>query len=487
VSETADWMAAVPAMAAAGGALLILALDAAAGRTRLDGRATRRRGLGLALCATLALLIGVAAALAQLASGDPREGGLPAVTVVIVGLFGVLAIWLSSTYLMARRLRAGEYFVLLLLSLAGAFVAVSADRALTLWVGLELMALPAHVLAGFDRGRRRSNEAALKAFLLGALASATLLFGLALLFGATGRLDYAGLREGLVAGRVLDTAGLGLVLAGLALKAGLAPFHQWAPDVDEGAPASSAAFVSVCVRGAALLVVLRVVVAVVPEGDEATTAVFAVLAVLGIVIGSLMAIVQRNVRRLIAWAGVAHGGTMLLAFVCGDAAARGAMLFYLLAVGLATFGAIGVVLTLAGGGREVERLEDLAGIGQARPGLAALMTLFVLSLAGLPVTAGFWGKWLLVRALVGTGHVPLAVVALLGSVIALYAYMRVPAMLYMREAPEQDTPDASTSELLVLLICAGATLFLGVMPDPTLPVVGSGLLELLGQASVSPS
>lgn len=488
---------AMPAAAAAVGALLILALDTAAGRARMESRGARRRGLVLALAGTLALLTAVLSGLVHLFPGAStaaasvpaqlRMDGLAAASVVIVGVSGVLAIWLSSTYLMVLRLHAGEYFVLLLLSIAGAFVAVAAGHLLVLYVGLELMVLPAHVLAGFDRTRRRSNEAALKSFLLGAFGSALLLFGLALTFGATGHLDHASVRAGLADGGALGLMGIALVVAGVGVKAGIAPFHQWAPDVDEGAPTSVTAFVSVCVRGAALLVLLRVVVDVFPADDAVLRPVFAGLAIIGIAIGSLMAMVQRNVKRLIAWAGIAHTGTMLLAFVADDAAAYGAMLFYLIAVSVATLGALGMVLTLAGGGREVERLEDFAGIGKARPGLAALMTLFLIALAGLPVTAGFWAKLLLLRAVVDAGHVGLAIVALIGSVVALYAYMRVPAMMFMRDAPDQEIAEPSTSELAVLLLCAVVIVYLGVVPDPRLPGFAHGLLELLGRLVVGPA
>jgi len=488
----------VAAIAFAGaGALVVLALDAAFGRAGDEVTAGRRRDLVLTLAGTLALVASVVSALTRLVGApvmplDPAGApdafqALAAVSIVVVGLTGILAVWLSSTYLMALRLPTGAYLVLLLLALAGAFTALAAEHLLVLYAGLELLALPVHVLVGWDRDRARSNEAGLKSFLLGGLASAVLLYGLALLYGATGHLDYEGLRVALESRGPLASAGIGLTLVGVASKAGLAPFHQWVPDVDEGAPTSATAFVSVCVRGAALLVLLRLVVEALPSGDAALRSVFAVLAVTGVVVGSLMAMVQRNVKRLIAWAGVAQAGTMLLAFAAGGPAAYAALLFHWIAVAVATLGALGVLLSLAAGGRDLERVEDFAGVAQARPGLAALMTVFLMTLAGLPVTAGFWAKLLLLRAIVEAGHVVLAGVALLGAVVCLFAYMRIPTMLYMRESPEQETTEASTSELAILLVCVLLTLYLGVLPDPVLPGFSTGLLELLRSVTVSPS
>jgi NADH-quinone oxidoreductase subunit N len=493
-SVTPSWGLLAPVLAAGGGALVLLALDALLGRAGPESRVGRRRDLLLMLGCTVALVASVASAMTVLAASAGGDGpaarpleALSAISVVIVAIAGIGATWLSSTYLIVLRLPAGGYLVLVLLSLTGAFVAFSAEHLLVLYAGLELLALPVHVLAGWDRDRPRSNEAGLKSFLLGAFASAVLLYGLALLHGATGHLDFTGLRAALADRSVLASAGLALLLIGVALKAGLAPFHQWVPDVDEGSPASVTVFVSVCVRGAVLLVLLRLVVAAFPASDEALRSLFAALSVAGIAVGSLMAMVQRNVKRLIAWGGIAHAGTMLLAFVAGDAEGYGALLFYLVALAIATLGALGVVLSLAAGGREIERLEDFAGLGQARPGLSALLTLFVLGLSGLPVTAGFWAKLLLLRALVGAGEAGLAVLALGGGVILLYAYMRIPTMLYMREAPEQETTEASTSEWAILIACAVFTVYLGVLPDPVLPGVSTGLLELLRAATVSPS
>lgn len=492
-----QWSLLVPAASAALGALAVLAIDALLGRSDDDARAMGRHGLFLSISATIALVSSVLSGLVFLTAGatssfDPllghfRMDGLAAASIVIIGSFGILVTWLSTTYLMALSLRAGDYYALLLLSLSGAFLAFSADHLLLLFMGLELLALPAHVLAGFDRGRLRSNEAGLKSFLLGAFASALLLYGMALLFGASGRLDFPGVRIALASGSPLASAGLALLLMGIGLRAGIAPFHQWAPDVEEGAPTSVTAFVSVCVRGAALLILLRLVVHGLPEDDPTYRAVFATLAVLGIVIGSLMAIVQRNVKRLIAWAGVAQLGIMGLSFAVGGSAAYGAMLFDLIAVGFATLGVLGILLTLASGGREVERIEDFAGVGRSRPALAALTTLFLMALAGLPVTAGFWAKWVLLQSIVAAGRVELVAIALLGSVLLLFAYMRIPTLLYMRDAPEHETSEASTSELAMLLICAAVTLYLGVFPDAVLPGQSDGLIELLAKLTVSPS
>jgi NADH-quinone oxidoreductase subunit N len=281
----------------------------------------------------------------------------------------------------------------------------------------------------------------------------------------------------------LALAGLALLFGGFAMKLGLVPFHQWLPDFQEGASTSIAAYVSTCVIMSVILAWLRVILHALPDLGPLLAPVFSVLGVASIVIANLMALIQRNVKRMLGWLVIAQSGAWVLTFVVGGSVAYGALLFALISYGLVMLGAFGVVMTLKGGGRELERLEHFAGIAESRKGLAAMMTLFMLALAGVPGTVGFWARWHLVGALVAGGELVLAVVAVLGSVVSLYICMQVPVMMYMRETLEEEPSESSTNELGVLLLCAVVVIGLGIWPDPLIAIRGIGLLELL-QASI---
>jgi len=409
--------------------------------------------------------------------------GLAAVSILVVGLAAVLVTWLSTSRLTSIRIPYGEYYALVLLGLAGSFAALQAESMIVLFLGLELMGASTTILTAAERGKKHGLEAALKAFLSNALASALLLLGIILLFGATGHFDYPGLRATFDSRGWLDLAGLALVFAGLGMKLALVPFHQWLPDVQEGTSTSVAAFVSTCVVMTLTLAWLRLVLHGLPDLQALLSPVFAGLGVASIVLANLMALIQRNVKRMLSWLVIAQAGTWMLAFCVGGEIAFGAMLFYLVAYALVMLGAFGVVMSLKGGGRELERLEHFAGIAESRKGLAGIMTLFMLALAGVPGTVGFWARWHLVGALVSGGELMLAVVAVLGSVVSLYICMQVPVMMYMRETLEEEATESATNELLVLLLCAGIVVGLGIWPDPALPGWGMGLLEFF-QGSV---
>lgn len=491
---TLQWQALIPLVVVATAAMLILMLEVMLSGQTVEGgprprqAPERRLGLLLAFVATGALMITIVVSWTSLSLGqdvvfDPMSGmlridGLASAATALICIGALLAVWLSSTYLIALHINHGEYYALMLLSTSGMVVSVSAQHLMLLFVGLELMSNPVYALAAFDRGKLRSNEAGLKYFLMGTFASAILLFGMAFLYGATGRLDYEGVRLGLDAGSGIGMAGVALFLVGLSFKVALAPFHQWAPDVYEGAPTPVTAFMSVCVKATAVVVLLRVVLQVLPELHGVLADVFTVMAVLSIVVGNLMAVIQTNVKRMLAYSSIAHVGYLGVAFVTGSPEAHGALLFYLLVYVFMNLGAFGVVITVAAGGRDCERIEDFAGIAHARPWLAAALVLFMLSLAGIPGTAGFWAKLMVFNAAVGEGHVGLVIVAVLGSVVSLYYYLRLPIAMYMREEPEGEFGAASTNELVVLMLCAAVVLYLGFFPNMVIPGLGMGLVEL---------
>ncbi|MDG2051339.1 MAG: proton-conducting transporter membrane subunit [Myxococcota bacterium] len=481
-----DWGAMTPAVwITALGALVILAIDAGFGSSNRGGRGARRRGLLLMLMSTAVLV----AALSSIQASGPLadRGGPGAVGVMLVGLLAIPALWLASTDLMANRSETGLYGVLVLLALSGAFMALGSDQIGVTWVSLELMGLASVLLVGFDRRGSRTDEATLKAFLGEALSSALLLFGFALLFGATGRLDYEGIRKSLEIGAPLEIAGLTLVLGGGLLKCGLAPFHQWGPDIDEGSSVAVMAFRTVAIRTAAIVVLLRLVTEVFPAEMEILSLGFAILAVGGSSLGSLMAARQAHIKRMISWGGVAHGGNLLVAFAANDQEAYGAMFFYLFATGVATIGALCVLAALKEGNFQGETIDDLSGLASRRPMLAILLTLFLTSLAGLPLTAGFWGKWLLLRSIIDVGDAWPALAILISSVALLYTYFRWIAAFFMRESQVTVNSEASSSELAILVVCAVVTLWLGIMPDPVLASSGEGLLEFFRLPFVTPS
>jgi NADH-quinone oxidoreductase subunit N len=490
-----NWPILVPVLAVSVGAMTILLLEVLLSSTTQEGsaeqRAARERRLGLLLAfvASASITAAIVAGYVFFASGldvrfDPtramfRVDSMTAVSIVLVGLGALLSVWLSSTYLMALRIDHGEYYALLLLACAGMFVSLSAENLMLLYVGIELMSNPVYALAAFDRSKLRSNEAGLKYFLMGGFASAILLYGIAFLYGATGRLDYPGLHAGIAADDALALAGLGLLFSGLAFKVALVPFHQWAPDVYEGAPTPVTAFMAVCLKTTAVLVLVRIVAQVVPEMGARLHDLFWALAVASIVVGNLMAMIQRSVKRMLAYSSIAHAGYMMVAVASGTVDAYAAMVFYLGVYLFIVLGAFGVVIALASGGREYERIDDLAGIAQSRPMLAAVMTFFMLALAGMPGTAGFWAKWNLFSAAIGAGEISLVILAVLGSVVSLYYYLRVPIAMYMSDSRDEAPTQLSTSELTVLLICVVVVLYLGLFPDARLPGQSVGILESL--------
>ena len=442
------------------------------------GRKTTDSFIGVLLAVLSATFLGVAiyCAGAAFAEGSARIFDLDnpmlvldrfgAYATVVVGIAAFLVCWLSITYLAEVGINHGEYYALILLSTAGMFLLVGSIDLLALFLGLELMSIPLYVLAGFDRRNLRSNESAFKYFLVGSFASALLLYGIALIYGVSGALDFEGIRKGFPPGNPLGTIGLGLVIVGFAFKIAAAPFHQWAPDVYEGAPTSVTAFMAITVKVAAFAALLRLLIQAFGPVATSLADLFWVLAALTIVVGNLMAVIQTNLKRLLAYSSIAHAGYLLIGFATGTIEGFGAVHFYLLVYVFTNLGAFAVLVALSEGGKDCDTFDDLAGVAKQRPGLAALLTLFALSLAGIPGTAGFLAKFFLFKAAVASGQTVLAIIGVLGSVVSVYYYLRIPVQMYMTEpASESRRRIASTGELLVLAVCAVVVLFLGFFPS----------------------
>ncbi|HVP28446.1 MAG TPA: NADH-quinone oxidoreductase subunit N [Myxococcota bacterium] len=493
--------AVVPTLYPAVGAMAVLVVEVLlAGRATFLGRPLTKGRVAnyLGVLSAVALGLSVIAAAQSLVAGDSipfdpespmfRLDRFSSFAILVLGVGSMLGCLLSVNYLLELGISHGEYYCLLLAATTGMMFMVGAVDLLLVFVGLELMSIPIYVLAGFQRRNLRSNESALKYFLVGSFASAVLLYGMTLVYGATGSLDYATIRGAIDPTSPLALAGIALVIVGFAFKVSAVPFHQWTPDVYEGAPTAVTAYMSVTVKTAAFVALLRFLTEAVGPPASAVAnlpGLFAALAVLTFVVGNVMAVIQSNVKRMLAYSSIAHGGYLLLGFVATTAEGYAAMLFYLLVYVFMNVGAFGVIVALANQGRDTDRFDDFAGLARTRPGLAALMTLFMVSLAGIPGTAGFMAKFGLFSAVVRAQHVGLAVLAVLASLISVYYYLRLPVLMYMRE-PAGEAPRAETDALegIVLVICAIAVLVLGFFPNLGIFLGELRLLDL-ARASVA--
>ncbi len=497
----------VPAGLLAGAAMVILTVDMLAtprGGHPAAGAGQRRVGLVLAFLASVAFLGVAVVGLIAMAGGPARHfdaelrmivsDGLSGAGVLIVAVGGLLTLWLSSTYLIALRINHGEYHALLLLSAVGMVGAVGATNMVLLYVCLELASIALFVLIAFDQRKLRSAEAGLKAMLTHALASGFLLYGIAMLFGATGQFGHAGLEEAIaqlaaapaVAELRLALAGSALVLVGLLFKLALVPFHQWAPDAGEGAPTPVAAFLLVCLLPTATIVLLRLLGVFAAFGENLLGPIFGLLALASMGVGHLMALVQHDIRRMLAYCAIGSMGQLAIGLAVGGGEAYAAVLFQLFAQLFLWLGAMGVVITLASAGRDAERIEDLTGIGHERPAMAALLTLFLLGLAGVPGTVGFWAKFQIFSAAASADQTTLLAAGVISSALSLFYLLRVPIAMYMNAPGAGAKAHASTNELLVLGVCAVAVVWLGIFPGAELPGVGVGLLDALGDAASAP-
>ena len=396
---------------------------------------------------------------------------------------GILSTSMAVDYLTTTGVRGGEYYSLLLFATAGMMTMAAATDLIVIFLGLEVMSIAVYVLAGIWRQEPRSNEAALKYFLLGAFATGFLLFGIALVYGVTAstRLDAiaAHLSRGGGEGREMLLLGVGLLLVGFGFKVAAVPFHVWTPDVYEGAPTSVTALMAVGVKAAAFAAFARVFLASLATVSADLTSALWWLAALTMTVGNLLAIVQSNIKRMLAYSSIAHAGYLLVAMVAGGKQGGSALLFYLLAYAATNLGAFGVVVALARRGEPNEEIDRYAGLGLRRPLLAMAMAAFMLSLAGVPPLVGFAGKFYVFRAAVESGYVGLAVIGVLNSVVSAYYYIWIIVMMYMREG-ETEPPELARRPYLAVTIgvSAIATVVLGVFPGLGFALARGGFLSL---------
>jgi NADH-quinone oxidoreductase subunit N len=385
---------------------------------------------------------------------------------IIVMLTAILAVWMSGAYMERTRLETGEYYALLLSAALGALLMAASADLLLLFLGLETLSIPLYVLAAIARGDLRSQEAGMKYFLLGAFSTVFFLYGLALIFGAAGSTSLARVASAAGTGSPLLLAGIGLVTIGLAFKAAVVPFHAWAPDVYEGAPLPVAAYMSVIAKVGAFAAMIRVFVLALPGGVVPWGTALAVLSVMTMTLGNVAALLQSNLKRLLAYSSIAHAGFMLTGIIAANRAGTSAVVFYLLVYTLMTLGAFGVLLGLARRGEEADDISDLTGLAWRSPALAGAMTLFMVSLAGLPPTAGFFAKLYVFSAVLDAGYVAVVIVAVLTSVVSAYYYLRVAYTMFIGQpSPEVEFVGGRWVSTAIIVTAAGV-LLLGIIPAP---------------------
>ncbi len=465
---TAEWLAIAPFAIVATFAMVVLLYGAFS--PRREGATAilwlSQLGLGAAALASALLLGRDQAAF----GGAFMLDGIALLADLLFLLAASLTLFMAQGHLEAIRVRARELYSLVLFATSGMIVMAAARDLIVLFLGLEIMSVATYVLVGIHRRDRASGEAALKYFLLGAFASGFLLYGIAVLYGATGHTGFAGLADGIAdAPRLAVLGGVALLIVGLGFKMGAAPFHFWTPDVYQGAPSTVTAMMAVGIKAAAFVAFARLFLGALSPLHVEWAGVLWWLAVLTMTVGNVAAIVQRNVKRMLAYSSIAHAGYLLVALVAGTSRAGGAVLFYLLNYAFTTLGAFGVVVALGARGDAHESIDDYHGLSERRPLLAGAMTIFLLSLTGIPPLAGFAGKLYLIEAAVSAGYLGLAVIAVLNSAVAAYYYLGVIIAMYMRDPVEPAVPIESRPYLsFSLLVATVGTVVFGVFPSDVL-------------------
>jgi len=439
------------------------------------------RGRSARSLAYLSLLGLVAAGYAQLtvaASASTGFGGsvtadayATAFNLVFL-IVTALTVLLSFRYLDYQGLERGEYYALLLFACAGMTIMASSLDLLMIFIGLEILSISSYVLCGIAQRDARSSESAMKYFLLGAFATGFLLYGIAMLYGATGSIGLSDIHAALAKEEVYSNPyiwiGLGLILVGFGFKIALVPFHMWTPDVYEGAPTPITAFLSTGPKAAGFAALARILVLGLSAAQAEWSQVLWVLSALTMTVGNVIAIQQSNIKRMLAYSSIAHAGYILAALVVGGPDGLSCVLFYVLAYTFMNTGAFALLILASARGKERVVFSDYAGFGYVEPVLALAMFVFMLSLAGIPLTAGFTGKFQIFKAAVNEGYIWLAVIGVLNSVVSVYYYLRIVVVMYMQPAqPDSISAPAPASVPLYAAIALSAlgVLGLGLFPS----------------------
>ena len=401
----------------------------------------------------------------------------------VVCLIGVLfTVMLSVRYLHINKIHAGEYYSLLIFAAVGMMVMVSAADMIVLYLGLELMALSVYCLVGLLKNDSRSNEAALKYFLMGAFASGILLYGISLIYGMTGTTNLQLIAQRLtelnIADNTLLLMALGLVLIAFCFKVAAAPFHMWAPDAYEGAPTPITAFMSVGPKAASFAVLGRILLTSFPELHVHWGPIIAGIALLTMATGNILAISQTSIKRMLAYSSIAHVGYALLGILAGNNEGVSAIMNYMLIYAFMNMGAFAIIIMLSNKERRGEQLKDYRGLAQTNPVAAALMLVFMFSLTGIPPTAGFIGKFYLLMAAMNAGYTGTVIAAVILSAVSAYYYLRVVCYMYMYDPEEGPVVTMSPGLTTALMIAVIGVIGLGVAPGWLLEMAGHSLLNL---------
>jgi NADH-quinone oxidoreductase subunit N len=403
----------------------------------------------------------------------------------------IVVLFYSRGYVMDREvMNKGEYYVLALFATLGMMVMISANHFVTIYLGLELLSLSLYAMVAMNRDSVVSTEAAMKYFVLGALASGLLLYGMSMIYGATGTLEITGVAEKLYGGggnKTLLVFGLVFLVSGLAFKLGVVPFHMWIPDVYHGAPTSVTLLIGSAPKLAAFAIVMRLLVNGLITMAQDWQSMLIILSVLSMAIGNLAAIAQTNLKRMLAYSAISHMGFMLLGIttgvVSGDARyalnAYSSAMFYVIAYVLMTTAAFGMILMMSRAGFEADKIEDFKGLNKRSPWFAGIMLMVMFSMAGIPFFIGFFAKFSVLQAVVAAGYMWLAIVAVLFSLIGAFYYLRVVKVMYF-DAPEDETPLTVATDMRILISANGlAIAILGMFPQVIMSLCAYALLRSL--------
>ncbi|RPH92790.1 NADH-quinone oxidoreductase subunit N [candidate division KSB1 bacterium] len=452
-------------------ALLVIVADAV--RRRYDAKC-------LPIISVLGLIASAVAAMANwgdggtVFNGTVFSDGFSSLFRVLFAVIGILTVLFSPHYMKISSMRLGEYYALILTGLFGMMVMAMAANLLLFFLGLETMSISLYVLAGSQRNDVKSAEAGMKYLVLGAFSSGFLLYGIALLYASVGSVDYEAIgaffQSDFDPGPLL-IAGIALLLVGFAFKVAAVPFHFWSPDVYDGAPATITGYMSTGPKAAAFVALIRVFGVALEPASSMWSVVITGLAILTMTVGNIVALRQTSVKRMLAYSSIAHAGYLLVGIVAGTKAAFAATAYYLSAYALMNLGAFAVLILLNRRQEGSYRFEDLRGMGFAHPLLGITLTIFLLSLTGVPPTAGFFGKLYVFSAAVGEGHIALAIVGLLNSAVAAYYYLRVITLLYMTK-PETEPPIVQPIAYRAALVVSSILILLiGIFPEQLLNII----------------
>lgn len=398
----------------------------------------------------------------------------------------ILTIMISLNYQKYfERINCGEYYALVFFATCGMTLMAAAGNLILMFVALETMSVSIYVLAGFHKDKLRSTESALKYFLLGAFASGFLLYGFALIFGATGTLDIVKIgnlissQPNILHSKLL-VAGLAMMTVGFGFKISMVPFHMWTPDVYEGAPTVITGFMATAVKAAAFAALIRVILVPLADLQGDWSTIMWIAAFLTMTVGNIIALAQDNIKRMLAYSSIAHAGYILIGFVAGTDPAQAGMLFYLLAYAFMNIGAFGVVALLAKKEEEYDKVSDFAGLGFKYPLMGVAMAVFMFSLAGIPPTAGFMGKFYIFAEAIKAGYVWLVIFGAINSIISIYYYIRVVKVMYFEPSEGLVTiTSPSMAIVLALAIACGAVLIMGLLPSQFLSFANSCVFTLM--------